>query len=92
MKLMQKRKDFLDRVELVHRLQQVGEHRTGREHRRAALMLRDTGAEIDRVHGDMEKAERMGGGMSAYERARILHGIKYLHVAAKRHAKALQGK
>jgi hypothetical protein len=85
-KLMQKRKDFLDRVDFVNRLQQVGEHR------RAALMLRDTGAEIDRVHGDMERAERMGGGMSAYERARILHGITYLHVAAKRHAKTLQGK
>ena len=85
-KLMQKRKDFLDRVDFVNRLQQVGEHR------RAALMLRDTGAEIDRVHGDMERAERMGGGMSAYERARILHGITCLHVAAKRHAKTLQGK
>ena len=86
MKLMQKRKDFLDRVELVHRLQQVGEHR------RAALMLRDTGAEIDRLHGDMARAERMGGGLSAYERARILRGIKNLHVAARRHAKTLQGK
>jgi hypothetical protein len=85
-KLVQKRKDFLDRVDFVNRLQQVGEHR------RAALMLRDTGAEIDRVHGDMERAERMGGGMSAYERARILHGIKYLRVAAKRHAKTLKGK
>jgi len=85
-KLMQKRKDFLDRVDFVHRLQQV------REHRRAPLMLRDTGGEIDRLHGDMARAERMGGGLSAYERARILHGIKNLHVAAKRHAKTLQGK
>jgi len=83
---MQKRKDFLDRVDFVNRLQQVGEHR------RAALMLRDTGAEIDSVHGDMERAERMGGGMSAYERARILHGIKNVHVEAKRHAKTLKGK
>ena len=86
MKLMQKRKDFLDRVELVHRLQQVGEQR------RAALMLRDTGAEIDRLRGDMARAERMGGGLSAYDRARILHGIKNLHAAAKRHAHTLKGK
>ena len=86
MKLMQKRKDFLDRVDFVHRLQQVGEHR------RAALLLRDTGAEIDRVHGDMARAERMGGGLSAYERTRILHGIKNLHAAAKRHANTLKGK
>jgi hypothetical protein len=85
-KLMQKRRDFLDRVDFVNRLQQVGQHQ------RAALLLRDTGAEIDRVHGDMERAERMGGGLSAYERARILHGIKYLHVAAKRHARVLKGK
>ena len=86
MKLMQKRKDFLDRVDFVHRLQQVGEQR------RAALMLRDTGAEIARLHGDMARAERMGGGLSAYERARILHGIKNLHAAAKRHAHTLKGK
>jgi hypothetical protein len=86
MKLMQKRRNFLDRVDFVHRLQQVGEHR------RASLMLRDTGAEIDRLHGDMAKAERMGGGLSAYERARILHGIKALHIAARRHANTLQKK
>ena len=55
-------------------------------------MLRDTGAEIDRLHGDMARAERMGGGLSAYERARILHGIKNLHAAAKRHAHTLKGK
>ena len=83
---MQKRRNFLDRVEFVHRLQQVGEQR------RAALLLRDTGAEIDRLHGDMAVAERMGGGLSAYDRARILHGIKNLHVAAKRHAGVLKGK
>jgi hypothetical protein len=86
MKLMQKRRNFLDRVDFVHRLQQVGEHQ------RASLMLRDTGAEIDRLHGDMTRAERMGGGLSAYERARILHGIKALHVAARRHANTLQRK
>ena len=86
MKLMQKRRNFLDRVDFVNRLQQVGEHR------RASLMLRDTGAEIDRLHGDMAKAERMGGGLSADERARILHGIKELHIAARRHATTLQRK
>ena len=87
MKLMQKRQNyFLNRVDFVQRLQQVGEHR------RASLMLRDTGAEIDGLHGDMAKAERMGGGLSAYERARILHGIKALHIAARRHANTLQRK
>ena len=86
MKLMQKRRNFLDRVDFVNRLQQVGEHR------RASLMLRDTGAEIDRLHGDMAKAERMGGGLSAYERARILHGTKALHIAARRHATTLTKK
>ena len=50
---MQKRRNFLDSVDFVNRLQQVGEHR------RASLMLRDTGAEIDRLHGDMAKAERL---------------------------------
>ena len=86
MKLMQKRRNFLDRVDFVHKLQHVGEHH------RASLMLRDTGAEMDRLHGDMAKAERMGGGLSAYERARILHGIKALHIAARRHATTLQRK
>ena len=83
---MQKRRNFLDRVDFVHKLQQVGEHR------RASLMLRDTGAEMDRLHGDMAKAERMGGGLSAYERARILHGIKALHIAARQHANTLMKK
>ena len=83
---MQKRRNFLDRVDFVHKLQQVGEHR------RASLMLRDTGAEMDRLHGDMAKAERMGGGLSAYERARILHGIKALRIAARRHANTLMKK
>jgi hypothetical protein len=86
MKLMQKRRTFLDRVDFVHKLQQVGEHR------RASLMLRDTGAEMDRLHGDMAKVERLDGGLSAYERARILHGIKALHIAARRHATTLQKK
>ena len=80
---MQKRRNFLDRVDFANRLQQVGEHR------RASLIIRDTNAEIDRLHGDMAKAEHMGGGLSAYERARILHGIEALHIAALRHATTL---
>ena len=83
---MQKRRNFLDRDDFANRLQQVGEHR------RASLMLRDTNAEIDRLHGDMTRAERMGGGLSAYERARIPHGIKALHIAARRHLTTLQRK
>ena len=83
---MQKRENFLDRVDFVNKLQQVGEHR------RASLMLQDTNAEMDRLYGDMAKAERLGGGLSAYERARIMHGIKALHIAALRHANTLQRK
>lgn len=77
-RLMQKRRDFLDRVDFVHRLHQVGETR------RASLMRRDAEGEIDRLHGDLAKAEGMGGGLSAYERARILHGIQELRAAAKK--------
>ena len=83
---MQKRRNFLDRVDLMNKLQQVGEHRG------ASLMLRDTAAEIDKLHGDMTGAERLGGGLSAYERARIMHGIKAVHIAARRHATTLQKK
>jgi predicted ATP-dependent protease len=83
---MRKRASFLDRVDFVNRLQQVNEHR------RAALLLRDTNAEIDRLYGDMRQAERMGGGLSAQERARILHGIKALHIAAHKHTKVLEKK
>jgi hypothetical protein len=86
MKLMQKRRNFLDRVDFANRLQQVGEHR------RASLIIRDTNAEIDRLHGDMARAERMGGGLSAYDRARVLHGIKALHIAARQHAATLMKK
>ena len=82
-KLMDRRRSFLDRVDFVHRMQQVGEHQ------RAALLLRDTNAEIERLRGDMASAERMGGGLSAHERKRILHGIQALHIAARRHAKTL---